>query len=297
MLVRIEAMNPKFLAIPMVEPASTKNSGRPTVLEFVNGLQIELAKAAGLPVEHKTGCEQDRRPKWSLNIVDRLRRTNLQRLLKLRSAGEIRWQNYGKIIGVLERGKTFLLVDLPRIIVEEGLDKITDEQWEKIQPMEQLRWHVVKILNRTVSDGESLNELVDEVINRWIESLQKHRQVAFWHASQRSAKEYALFLKGVWQGYKLVMDEAGKFCGDRGRTEIYMELLSSQYEIEKMRRMLPARTDDDLYRHLEPWYKFPAPKENGRKWLRDVCDDICLYMKGGRGRPHKFLKPQSALSL
>jgi hypothetical protein len=174
------------LAIQIVEPVAAGKGSRPTVLEFLNGLQIDMAKAAGLPVEHKTGGEEGKRPKWSLNIVDRLRRTNLQRLLKLRPAGEIHWQNYGKIIGVLERERTFFWVDLPRIIEQEGLDKITDEQWEKIQPKEPLRSHVIKLLNRPMSDGESLDELVEEVIKRLVESLEKRRQMAFLHASQRS---------------------------------------------------------------------------------------------------------------
>ncbi len=241
-----------------------------------------------MPLEQSPASDQPRMSEWSLKILDQLRKTIFKPVLKLRPAREVHWQSYGKMIGILERGQTFLTVDLPRIIEQEGLDKITDEQWNKIQPKEQLRSHVVKILKRSVLDNEPLDGLVEEVMKRWVESLEKHRQFAFACAAQQSAKNYARFLKGLSQGYNLFMDETGDFCGDRGRTEIYKELLSSQYEIEKMRRMLPARNDGDLYNHLKPWYKFPAPEKKARKWLRDVCDDICLSIKGGPGRPQKF---------
>ena len=82
------------------------------------------------------------------------------------------------------------------------------------------------------------------------------------------------------------MDEENQFCGDRGRTKIYLELLSSMHQIEKMRRMFPPKKDADLYKHLKPWFRFPgATDEEKIDWLRNVCDDISLYMTGKRGRP------------
>jgi hypothetical protein len=118
-----------------------------------------------------------------------------------------------------------------------------------------------------------------------IAGLDMQRQIAFQRVAQQSAKNHFLFLKGMEQGYKLFFDDQCGLCGDRGRAQIHLKLLSSQYEIEKMRRMLPPRNDSDLYEHLKPWYRFPNSREDGIAWLRKVCDDISLYMTGKRGRP------------
>ena len=278
------------------EPAAVEKTSKPTLLEFMSNVQIEMADSAGLTVEQKPKNEQNRLPKWSMKIVGQLRKTILKPILNLRPKGEINWQNYGKIIGILDRCKTFLLWDLSRFIKDEELDKITHEQWEKLQPKNQLRSYVIQMLKRAVSEDESLDDLVEETIKRKIEFLEKIKVVALLHVSQQGPKNHAMFLKGLEQGYNAFLDVEGKFSGDRGRTEIYTELLSSQHEIEKMRRMLPERTDEDLYDHLKPWYKFPHPKEKALKWLRDVCDDICLSMTGKRGRPHKFLRPKPAIT-
>jgi hypothetical protein len=150
---------------------------------------------------------------------------------------------------------------------------------------DQLRKHVIKQLGRKVKASEKTKELEIELLNSRIQQLEKIRDGAFRFMAQRSAKDNAMFHKGLMQGYSAFIDEDGEFCGDRGRTEIYAELLSSSHQIEKMRRMLPAKNDADLYDHLSPWYRFPQSRKVGIEWLRDVCDDISLYMTGKRGRP------------
>jgi hypothetical protein len=59
--------------------------------------------------------------------------------------------------------------------------------------------------------------------------------------NQNLTTEHGLFLKGLQQGYGFFMDENGQFCGNRGRAEIHMQLLSSLHEIEKMRRTVPGK--------------------------------------------------------
>jgi len=127
--------------------------------------------------------------------------------------------------------------------------------------------------------------LETELIEKRRAHLEELRTQAFQFMAQRSAKDNAMFHKGMAQGYEMFMNAEGKFCGGRGRTEIYMELLSSVHDIEKMRRMLPPRNDADLYDYLKPWYRFPNRRDDGIAWLRKVCDDISLYMTGKRGRP------------
>ena len=276
-----------------LEP-QTNRRGRPTLLEFLASLHSEANIQFGTKLFIDPDLNITPLPNWCKKDMTWLGKTILKPILKLRPSKKTTCQDYGKMIGILNRGITFWLEDVPKIIEAEGLDKISEEKWEMIQPRAQLRAHIVKQLGRPVGDCELLDDLTVELSERLLVQLEEIRAQAFRFMAQRSAKDNAMFHKGMAQGYEAFLDVYGHFCGDRGRTEIYTELLSSMHEIEKMRRILPARNDSDLYEHLKPWYKFQSPNDKARKWLKDVCDDICLYMKGGRGRPHKFLKRQNA---
>ena len=227
-----------------------------------------------------------------------LRKTVMRPVLKLKPRGNVNCKDYGKIIGVLGRQITFLEVDIWEIMKAHGLDKITDEEWEKIQPEVQMRDHLIRVLKREVGDDEKTEDLANEALNRKIENLKTIKQAGFIFIAKQSAKDQSLFFDGLAQGYKLFLDDAGNLCGDRGRTGIYMDLLASQHEIEKMRRMLPPKNDGDLYDSLKSWHKFSgSDREQNIAWLRDVCDDISLYMTGKRGRPAGAAKHKSAPSL
>jgi hypothetical protein len=278
-----------------VQAATDAKTGSPTLLEILDTVQFELASSVNLPVEQKPAYRRWETPRWVQKITDGLKKTILKPVLKLRPKRKMDWQNFGKIIGVLSRQKTFFAVDVPRICKEDGLDKIPAEKWAKIFPktdQSKLRERLIKELKRAVSDDEPFEKLADEVMAQRIEGLEMHRQNAFRLVSQRSARDYAKFLKGVAQGYELFLDDQSDFCGDRGRAQIYLELLSAQYEIEKMRRMLPARSLPDLQSFVGQSFKFHPDPAKAKAWFKDVCDDICLSMKG-RGRPHKFVRPQT----
>ena len=184
-----------------------------------------------------------------------------------------------------------MLHDAPRILEAEFGD-LTEEEWQRIEPqlgLDKLRVELIKALNRPVSDDEPLEKLCEEVLERQWKHFEMMRQNALCHVSQQDAKTTVLFYKGVAEGYTIFLDEDGHFSGDRGRTDIYLELIACQLEIEKMRRMLPAKSCDDLYNYLKQGVKFPT---NGRAWLHDICDEIRLSMKS-RGRPHKFSHPDT----
>ena len=258
--------------------------GRPTALEFMSSFHAEAAKVTGADLAINPELSLTPLPKWGVKTLERLRKTVMRPVLKLKPTLNSNCQDYGKILGILERQIAFLQVDIWEILQAEGLDKITDDEWEKIQPAAQTRAHIIWLLKRPVSDEEKTNDLANEVYVRKIENLEEMRKNGFAFMAHRGAKDRAKFLKGLGQGYNAFMDVSGKLCGDRGRTEIYSKLLSSQFEIEKMRRMLPPRNDDDLYDHLAPWFKFPfSDRDQSKAWLRDVCDDISLCMTGKRG--------------
>lgn len=278
--------------------APNEGRGRPTLLEFMASYHAAAGKLTGLEEEATGQVEAKPLPQWGVKTLDQLRKTVMRPVLKLKPHGKTNCKDYGKIIGVVERQITFLEVDIWEIMLGEGWDKIPKEEWEKIQPEAQMRDHLIRLLKRKVGDDEKTEDLAVEAWERKIENHKAIRQAAFEFISTRSAKERGMFYDGLAQGYKLFMDEAGKLCGDRGRTEIYTELLASQYEIEKMRRMLPAKNDGDLYDHLKAWYKFPRfSREQNIEWLRDVCDDVSLYMTGKRGRPAGVAKHKTVLAL
>ena len=259
--------------------------GRPTLLESLAGFEVAAWKECGLEIEPLPSVQPCAVPEWGKKIFGQFRKTVFRTLIKLRPGTGFNCQQFGKLVGVGNRFIKFLQSDLWRIVAEEGWDKISDEDWERIQPRAQLRACLASVLNRPVGEHESDDDLACEVIDRIIKRLEDLRTFAFQFISTRGARDERFFYKGLAQGYSLFMDDECRFCGDRGRTEIYTELLASQFEIEKMRRMLPPKKDEDLYAHLERWYKFPNSREYGSAWLRNVCDDISLYMTGKCGRP------------
>jgi hypothetical protein len=266
---------------------SNKKGERPTLLELLAGFYQEAHEQFGVPLEISTAVRPAPVPGWGKKTVGQLGKTVLKPILKLRpSTGQVNFQNFGKTVGVISRGVTFFRNDVPQIKKTDGLDKIRPEQWEKIQPSDQTRAFVVEKLGRSVAQGEKLEDLENELFEGRLKHWEEMRAQASRIMAHRNAKETSLFLKGFEQGYGIFLDVEGQFCGDRGRTEIYIQLLSSMHEIEKMRRTLPPKKDADLYHHLKPWHRFPgATDEDKMYWLRKVCDDISLYMTDKPGRP------------
>ncbi|MGD0207579.1 MAG: hypothetical protein ABSC89_08245 [Verrucomicrobiota bacterium] len=280
----------------IVQAAADAKACTPTLLEFADTIQFELASSVNVAVVRKPAKRRQEMPQWVQKITDGFRRTIFKPVLKLKPKRKMDWQNYGKIIGVLSRQETFFTVDIPRICKEEGLDKITAKQWAKIFPETdeaKLRQRIIKELKRPVSDGEPMEKLAEEVMAQRIAGLEMQKQIALQQVAQQSAKNHAKFLKGFAQGYELFFDDQCGLCGDRGRTQILLDLLMLQYDIEKMRRTLPARSLTDLQSFVGQSFKFPPDAAQAKKWFKEVCDDICLSMKG-RGRPHKLVNPQMA---
>jgi hypothetical protein len=270
--------------------ACDKKRDRPTLLEFLAGVGYEANKQFGVPLEFNASVRPAPIPGWGKRTISRLGKTILRPILKLRPSQKTTFQDFGKIIGVIQRGITFFRKDINEIIQEkfDGLDfsQISQEQWEEIQPSDQMLAFFRERLGRPIVETETWEDLEEEMFERRIKELEELCVKAFRFMAQQNVKENAKFLKGLQQGYEIFLDEERQFCGDRGRTAIYLELLSSMHEIEKMRRMIPPRKDADLYKHLKPWFRFPgANDEEKMHWFRKVCDDISLYMTGKRGRP------------
>jgi hypothetical protein len=257
-----------------------------TFFEQVTDIQVALAKEAGLTVDPVLAQESRDVPEWCAGIVERLRKTILNPILKLRPNGVVNWRNYGKMIGIFERYKTFITDDVERMFKEEGFDKITEQQWEKLVPLlglEKLREQLAVFLGRPLPDEEPLENAVDELLERQFKHLDNLKAEALRHVAQQDAKTTSLFFKGMAEGYNCFLGVDGRFVSDRGRTWLYMEFLAHRMEIEKYRRTNPGKSRSDLQNWLCHDAKIPIPKDT--HWFDHFCDEICLGMKGvGRKR-------------
>ena len=263
---------------------------QPTAFELMMDVQCELRAKSGLTALPQWKQTRES-PEWVKNICVKLRNTILKSVLKLRPKGnEVNWRNYGRCIGFIERYKIFLAKDVPRILKEEGMDNISEEDWAKIQPRlgeEQMREHYLKILERPADDKASLSELLDIALERQMANLERQKQIAFFHVVNQSAKTAAMFWKGMSEGFQIYLNEDGEFSGDDRRADIHLELIAWQFDIEKMRKSIPPKSRKTLFGEMK---KLPEFKSKTQDWFDDVCKDLKLSI-GPRGRPWGYTKP------
>jgi hypothetical protein len=257
-----------------------------TFFEQVSSVQRGLCQSAGVSVDSAPGAGADELPIWCSKILQQLAKTILKPIIKLRPNGTVNWRNYGKMIGLCERYKTFITRDVDRIFKEEGFDKITDQQWEKLVPllgMDKLRERLAVVLSRPLGDEEPLENAVTEVLDRQFKHLDNVKSVVFQHLAHQDAKTSSLFFKGMAEGYNCFLGADGCYVGDRGRTRLYLEFLAYRMEIEKFRRTMPGASRRDLQKWVIHEAKIPIPNDD--EWFDHFCDEICLGVKGvGRKR-------------
>ena len=258
----------------------------PTILEQVWTIQAGLYQSTGLLLNSAPAPTADELPKWCSKILGQLAKTILNPIIKLKPGAAVNWRNYGKMIGLFERYKTFVTHDVDRMFKEEGLDKITDQQWEQLEPLlglEKLRGRLTVLLARPVADDELLENLVNEAQERHFKHLDHLKSDAFRRLARENAKTTSLFFKGMAEGYKCFLDLDGGYVGDRGRTRLYLDFLVHRMEIEKYRQTTTGKSRRDLQHWIidQTGIRIPAEEE----WFDHYCDEICLRMKGvGRKR-------------
>jgi hypothetical protein len=248
-------------------------------------LQCELRDAMGLePLPDWKPTQST--PEWVRTICIRYRNTILKAVLKLKPKGKVNWRNYGRCIGLMERCKTFYQHDIPRILKRDGLDRLTKKQQARLDEVsgeQEMHEYFLKVLKRPLDDKITLANLLTLGMNRQLEVLDKHRQVALYHVAKQNAKDCKMFYVGMSEGYSIFLNEDGEFSGDDRRADVYGNLLAFQHEVEKMRRTLPAQTREDLRYKLSEWTETKYRKER----FNDICDEIKLSMKSP-GAPHKI---------
>jgi hypothetical protein len=268
--------------------AQAVKKGEPSIFAQMMDLNCELRDAMG--IEPVPGWQRTRStPEWVKNICVRYRQTILKSVLKLKPKGTLNWRNYGRCVGLIERCKTFLKYDVPRLLKKDGLDNLTKEQQAKIDAVSgeaEMRMYYLNVLKRPLDDKISLEDLLTQFAKHQLELMEKHRQVALFHVANQDAKNSKLFYIGLNEGYSIFINEDGEFSGDDRRNDVYGGLLAFQYEIESMRRKLPAKNRTVLRLALKESSAF---QDRGQEWFNDVCDEIKLTMNTP-GAPYKFLK-------
>jgi hypothetical protein len=256
-----------------------------TAFELMMNVQCGLRAEVGLePLPHWKQTTET--PQWTKNIYVKLRNTILKSVLKLKPDGIVNWRNYGRCIGIVERYKTFLSHDVPRILADEDLDKLSSHELEKLQPLlgeEQARQYCLKLLELPANDKTPLPALADKVLEIQLENLEKLKKIAFCHVANQDAKTGAIFMKGMGEGYIIFLNEEGEFTGDDRRADIHLELIAWQYDIEKMRKSALPRMRKKLFGELRELPEYHKKKQD---WFDDVCKDIKLSL-GKPGRPRK----------
>jgi hypothetical protein len=266
------------------------NQSPPTIFEQLMDLKSELHATCGLkPVPFWK--RPDKTPEWTKNICAKFKNTIFKSVLKLKpKRNKVNCQHYGRSIGCLDRFRTFLTKDIPRELKKDGLNKISKKRWAKIKArlgLKQMRQYCLKALNLPANDKTSDKKLCMLLLGQQLAHHEKIKQTALLHVASQDAKTTALFWKGVSEGYTLFLNVEGEFSGDDRRFEVFADLIGMQYEVEKMRRMIPEKSRNDLRAELK---KSPDFQDRGQKWFNDVCDEIKLSMKGA-GRSYKFALP------
>jgi hypothetical protein len=257
---------------------------KPTVFSQLMDIKCELHREMGLaPLPYWK--EVRAQPTWAKNICGNFRNTILKSICKLRPGRKVNWRNYGRCIGLMERYKTFLNKDVPNLLKKDGLNKKLSKKNKKIFEaavgMKEMRQYYLKVLGRSAKDRTPTLKLIEEALLKQLINLKTQNETAFYHLASQDAKTTKIFLKGMSEGYTIFLNEDGDFNGDVRRTDIHMELLAWQYDIEKMRKSVPPKTNKNLGNELK---KLPEFKNKTQEWFNDVFKDIKLSI-GIPGRP------------
>ena len=264
----------------------TKNRMPPTAFELMMNYRCDMHMDLGIePPPHWQKTRET--PNWTKKIYQNFFKTILKPLLKLRPKRKVNWRYFGRIIGILERFKTFWMHDVEAILKAEGLDKISEAKWARIQPLlgEKLaREYYLKVLKLPAASIIGDCCLVEMMLLKQFLAMEKMKQNAFFLIISQDAKTTALFLQGMREGYTAVLNANGEFSADDRRASIHFELLAWQYDIEKMRRSVPQKYNKHLIVELK---KLPEFKNKADSWFNEVFKDITLAI-GKKGCPPAY---------
>jgi hypothetical protein len=219
-------------------------------------------------------------PVWCHNIADIFAKTIFKTTVALDPKGQFDVRNFGRMVGLLLRAGVFLGKEFEPILKKAGLldlSKTDEKKIEAIAGIEHLFPVASKKFNRPIrNENQLINQFLRHAEKWGIEQLKCYRTL-FLHLWQQPIEEQHKFLCGIAEGFVTFMDTEGQFTGDRGRTNLYINLLVHWTEIAAMQKAEPAKTRRDLQQWLIAEAKIPI--SNDEEWFDHLCDEIGLSMR------------------
>jgi hypothetical protein len=249
------------------------------MLMMVEAITRAVDKARGKPIGEPqfSACL----PVWCHNIADIFAKTIFKTTVALDPKGQFNARNVGRMLGSLLRGVAFYGKELQSKLKKEGLLDLSKSDEKKIEDMagiEHLFPVASKKFNRPIRNENQLFSQFGMHMESWGINLLKCNLTLLQHLWNEPIEEQHKFLCGIAEGFVTFLDTEGQFTGDRGRSNLYMNLLIHWKEIAAMQNAKPAKSRRDLQQWLINEAKIPI--SNDEDWFDHLCDEIGLVMKG-----------------
>jgi hypothetical protein len=237
---------------------------------------IEKARGKTLEEPKLSACL----PVWGHNIADMFAKTIFKTMIALDPKEQFDARNLGRMIGIFIRAGVFVGKEVEPLLKNDGLLDLSKTQKKKIEDaagIEHLFPVASKILNRPIRNENQLINQGGRYAKTWVVNQLKSQQILLLHLWNQSIKVQHEFLCGIPEGFVTFLDTEGQFTGDRGRTNLYINLLVNWREIAAMQQAEPAKSRRDLQQWLIAEAKIPI--SNDEAWFDHLCDEIGLSMK------------------
>jgi hypothetical protein len=99
-----------------IEEKLADSSSEPTMFEQLLVINTALNEEMEVVSTENSPKPEIKMSQWGRIIVKQLGKTVFKPILKLRPKGKVDWRNYGRMVTVMERYKTFISHDVPRIL-------------------------------------------------------------------------------------------------------------------------------------------------------------------------------------
>ena len=226
-------------------------------------------------------------PVWCHNIADIFAKTIFKTMIALDPKGQFDARNFGRMFGLLLRAGVFVGKEVEPMLKKDGLLDLSKAEERKIENaagIEHLFPVASEKFKRPIRNEHQLFSQSGRHMEKWGIDLLKSHETLFLHLWNQPIEEQHKFLCGIPEGFVTFLDVEGQFTGDRGRTNLYINLLINWREIVAMQQAEPPKSRRDLQQWLIAEAKISI--SNDEDWFDHLCDEIGLSMKGV-GRPVK----------
>ena len=195
------------------------------------GRLIPLAEAMLLAVSKATGQPSAEArysqilPVWTHNVCDKITATIFKSLVEAAPRDKVvNAHNYGCLIGILLRWVVFYFKEAPEQFKKYGLMDLTPEQEKRLEQVAGLPLLFATasdLFKKPITDGDALIEAGTDRRQKEVEKLKAQFFPMIRFLLNRPIDEQCEFLDGIAKGFKVFLNPAGDFAGDKRRLQIY----------------------------------------------------------------------------